>query len=276
MPCRNLCRLYIHLAFTYSVGPSSVVWSKLDRLHLFHQWECLKCKWSWALSLMCEVALRESKPWILTVKSLVIHSLPISNNRWIYMRTGIQGSRHWKCFCICTNWKNVAFVWPTLIMNVQFFRIIINNFGNVDYEQLWVWWVSWPALFMYSGVTPKLAPCAIPEDSAHTAANFDTLPSAGKLLFIYEILDTIFLLCWQHVYQISKLEDWWKKDIQDLLTRGSCKKCFTAANFDTLPRIEEIFFPMEFLEYEHLYVLYTSEKFQVQKTHKKMIFQIYQ
>jgi hypothetical protein len=48
---------------------------------------------------------------------------------------------------------------------------------------------------LYSGVTPKLAPCAIPEDSAHTAANFDTLPSAGKLLFIYEILDTQFMLC---------------------------------------------------------------------------------
>ena len=28
MPCRNPCRLYIHLAFTYSVGPSSVVWKR--------------------------------------------------------------------------------------------------------------------------------------------------------------------------------------------------------------------------------------------------------
>ena len=27
MPCRNPCGLYIHLAFTYSVGPSNVVWS---------------------------------------------------------------------------------------------------------------------------------------------------------------------------------------------------------------------------------------------------------
>jgi hypothetical protein len=27
MPCRNPCRLYIHLAFTYSVNPSSLVWS---------------------------------------------------------------------------------------------------------------------------------------------------------------------------------------------------------------------------------------------------------
>ena len=29
MRCKNPCRLYIHLAFTYSVGPLSVVWSKL-------------------------------------------------------------------------------------------------------------------------------------------------------------------------------------------------------------------------------------------------------
>ena len=29
MPCRNPCRLYIHLPFTYSVCPSSVVWSEI-------------------------------------------------------------------------------------------------------------------------------------------------------------------------------------------------------------------------------------------------------
>jgi hypothetical protein len=45
------------------------------------------------------------------------------------------------------------------------------------------------------------------KDSAHIAANFDTLPSARKLLFIHEILDKKSLLCPQHVYQISKLED---------------------------------------------------------------------
>jgi hypothetical protein len=62
-------------------------------------------------------------------------------------------------------------------------------------------------LYLYNGVTPKLAPCAIPEDSVHTVATFDSLPSVGKLLFMYEILDTQILLCWKHVYQISKLED---------------------------------------------------------------------
>ena len=43
MPCRNPCGLYIHLAYTYSVGPSSVVWSELGLALPFHQWECLKC-----------------------------------------------------------------------------------------------------------------------------------------------------------------------------------------------------------------------------------------
>jgi hypothetical protein len=48
MQCRNPCRLYIHLAFTCYVGPPSVV----DRLRLFHQWECLKCN-GHGLSVSC-------------------------------------------------------------------------------------------------------------------------------------------------------------------------------------------------------------------------------
>ena len=43
MPCRNPCRLYIHPAFTYSVGPSSVVRSELDTAPPFHCRERLKC-----------------------------------------------------------------------------------------------------------------------------------------------------------------------------------------------------------------------------------------
>ena len=56
MPCRNPCRLHIHHAFTYSVGPSSIVWVNWDRLCLFHQWECWKCN-GHGLSVLCEVAL---------------------------------------------------------------------------------------------------------------------------------------------------------------------------------------------------------------------------
>jgi hypothetical protein len=51
------------------------------------------------------------------------------------------------------------------------------------------------------------------KDSAHIVVNFDTLPSARKLLFIHEILKEKSLLCPQHVYQISKLENLLKKYI---------------------------------------------------------------
>ena len=42
-PYRTPCRLYMHLAFTYFVGSSGVVWSKLEPTQPSHQWECLKC-----------------------------------------------------------------------------------------------------------------------------------------------------------------------------------------------------------------------------------------
>jgi hypothetical protein len=64
MPHRNPCRLYIHLAFTYSVGPSSVVWSELGPAPPFPPMRMLEVYWSWALSLMCEVALKTCFKWL--------------------------------------------------------------------------------------------------------------------------------------------------------------------------------------------------------------------
>ena len=57
MPYRSPCRLYIHLAFTHSVGPSSVVLSKFGPAQSFPPMIVLEMEWSWALSLVCEVAL---------------------------------------------------------------------------------------------------------------------------------------------------------------------------------------------------------------------------
>jgi hypothetical protein len=57
MPCRNPCRLYIHLAFTFSVGPSSVVRSDLGPAPRFPPMRVLEVYWSRALSLVCGVAL---------------------------------------------------------------------------------------------------------------------------------------------------------------------------------------------------------------------------
>ena len=57
MSRRHPCRLHIHLAFTYSVGPSSGVWSQLGPAPLFPPMRVLEVQWAWALSLMCEVSL---------------------------------------------------------------------------------------------------------------------------------------------------------------------------------------------------------------------------
>ena len=56
---RNPCRPYIHLTFTYSDGPSSVVWSsELGPAPPFPPMGVLEVYWSRALSLVCEVAPR--------------------------------------------------------------------------------------------------------------------------------------------------------------------------------------------------------------------------
>ena len=56
MPCRNPCRLHVHLAFTYSSGPSSVVWSELGPAPPFQPMRVLEVEWSQALRLLCAVA----------------------------------------------------------------------------------------------------------------------------------------------------------------------------------------------------------------------------
>ena len=57
MPCRNPCRLYIYLAFTYIVGPSSLVCSELGLAPPLPPMRVVEVQWSWTLSLVCEVAL---------------------------------------------------------------------------------------------------------------------------------------------------------------------------------------------------------------------------
>jgi hypothetical protein len=44
----------IHLAFTYSIDPSSAMWSKLVRALPFPPMRVVEVQWSCALSLMCE------------------------------------------------------------------------------------------------------------------------------------------------------------------------------------------------------------------------------
>ena len=62
MPCRNLCRLCIHLAFTHAVAPSSVVWSELGPPRPSPPMRVAWSDWSRALSLVREVALITDEP----------------------------------------------------------------------------------------------------------------------------------------------------------------------------------------------------------------------
>ena len=68
MPRRNPCRLYIHLAFTYSVGPSSVVWRPAPP---FPPMRVLEVQWSRALSLIREVALSIAKTRLTTTHKTI-------------------------------------------------------------------------------------------------------------------------------------------------------------------------------------------------------------
>jgi hypothetical protein len=56
MPYKNPCGRYTHLAFTYSVGPSSVARNELGPAPPFSPMRVLEVPWSRALSLACEEA----------------------------------------------------------------------------------------------------------------------------------------------------------------------------------------------------------------------------
>ena len=83
MPCRNPRRLYTHLAFARSVGPSSVVWSvNLGPAPPFPPMRVLEVQWSRALSLVCEVALTVKQPPQEENGRLVIR-LPPLYQHWV-------------------------------------------------------------------------------------------------------------------------------------------------------------------------------------------------
>ena len=60
MPCRSACRLFIHLAFTYSIGPSNIVWSELGPAPPFPPMTMLEVKRSRAPTLVREAMIWEN------------------------------------------------------------------------------------------------------------------------------------------------------------------------------------------------------------------------
>ena len=112
-PCRNPCRLYIHLAFTCSIGPSSVVWGELGPALPFPPMRVLELWWSWALSLMCEVAL--------SVTPMYLTYFPVGNYKprppvetIEYLVTGHCATSHGPI--------------PTLTFSFSFLWVEVHNF----------------------------------------------------------------------------------------------------------------------------------------------------
>jgi hypothetical protein len=59
-PCRTPCRLFTHEVFFGPLGLHLRVWSELGWSPPFQPMRALRLQWSWAFSLVCEVALRSS------------------------------------------------------------------------------------------------------------------------------------------------------------------------------------------------------------------------
>ena len=57
-PCRTPCKLFIHEVFYGSLGLHLRVCNELGRSSPFRPMTTLRLQWSWAFSLVCEVALR--------------------------------------------------------------------------------------------------------------------------------------------------------------------------------------------------------------------------
>jgi hypothetical protein len=76
-----------HDPFTYSIGPSSVVWTKLGPALPFPPMRVLEVKWSRALSLVCEVTLRlgERKPLIHPTYKLDPYRLLPIHLKWPWL-----------------------------------------------------------------------------------------------------------------------------------------------------------------------------------------------
>ena len=131
MPCRNPCGLYIHLAFTYSDGPRSVVCSELALTPPFPPMRVLEVQWSQALCLMCEVVLRVGLQWGPRPKKLPKGVIPfIGQEQAFGPKEFIVGSRFkalgkievllmWHHFLPSINGTFFYFKKPILVLNSQ-------------------------------------------------------------------------------------------------------------------------------------------------------------
>ena len=86
MSCRNPCWLHIHLAFTYSIGPSSVLWSELGPAPPCPPMRVLIVLWSRALSLVYEVAFSNAHVYFVlrSVTLFMIFNLTNTEHKYFH------------------------------------------------------------------------------------------------------------------------------------------------------------------------------------------------
>jgi len=102
-----------------------------------------------------------------------------------------------------------------------------------------------------------------------TAVNFDTFPRTEFLFFSYEIFGIRPSIYWLYVWKISSPNIHTKEDIWNL-TCVVVRKTFTTANFDTLPRNENLIFCHEIICHETISILITCvPKFEGKNIYKK-------
>jgi len=111
MSCRKPCRLCTHLAFTYSVGPSSVVWSKLGPALAFPLKRVLEVSWSRALSLVCEAA-----HIFLRAKVLLINPMSMLASGWVVV--------------FIFNYENTTFPSDKCLTNCNFNMFVKSELSN--------------------------------------------------------------------------------------------------------------------------------------------------
>ena len=66
------CHVGIHVDLTYSVGPSSIVWSELRPAPPSPPMRVLEVQRSHAISLVCEVALNQSTSWLVLMDFVLL------------------------------------------------------------------------------------------------------------------------------------------------------------------------------------------------------------
>ena len=78
--CRTLCRLFIHEVFFGPLGLHLCVWSEFGRSPPSRPMRAIRMQWSWAFSLVCEVALTSCRTCLVPNEDIHVKNKDICCN----------------------------------------------------------------------------------------------------------------------------------------------------------------------------------------------------